>query len=191
MYPLEYNTTKHKTCQKNILNNSNNSENLRSTAPGFCTNLFTAEDGVQDVLWTSALRRPERSGDLGPSGQGSLPLRKKRPRLLPESFLLYCGRWDLNSHDRIDHKILSLARLPVPTLPHLTIAFALRIIYNTLGENKCQQFFSSFPFFFNITFLIYAKVFSSPSFASITSNRCKRAAVSGCIMFPSFAAPLS
>ena len=28
-----------------------------------------------------------------------------------------CGRWDLNPHDRIDHKILSLARLPIPTLP--------------------------------------------------------------------------
>ena len=74
MYPLEYNTTKHKTCQKNILNNSNNSENLRSTAPGFCTNLFTAEDGVQDVLWTSALRRPERSVDLEPRVQGTLRL---------------------------------------------------------------------------------------------------------------------
>ena len=28
-----------------------------------------------------------------------------------------CGRWDLNPHERIAHKILSLARLPVPTLP--------------------------------------------------------------------------
>ena len=35
-----------------------------------------------------------------------------------ESYLfIICGRWDLNPHDRIDHKILSLARLPVPTLP--------------------------------------------------------------------------
>ncbi len=30
-----------------------------------------------------------------------------------------CGRWDLNPHERIAHKILSLARLPVPTLPHI------------------------------------------------------------------------
>ena len=29
-----------------------------------------------------------------------------------------CGRWDLNPHERNAHKILSLARLPVPTLPH-------------------------------------------------------------------------
>ena len=158
MYPLEYNTTKHKTCQKNILNNSNNSENLRSTAPGFCTNLFTAEDGVQDVLWTSALRRPERSGDLGPSGQGSLPLRKKRPRLLPESFLLYCGRWDLNPHDRIDHKILSLARLPVPTLPHLSVALALTkyIIHHSFKNvNKYFTFF----YYFSKSFFGCRKMF--------------------------------
>ena len=30
-----------------------------------------------------------------------------------------CGRWDLNPHERNAHKILSLARLPVPTLPHI------------------------------------------------------------------------
>lgn len=28
-------------------------------------------------------------------------------------------RWDLNPHDCNNHKILSLARLPVPTLPHI------------------------------------------------------------------------
>ena len=37
--------------------------------------------------------------------------------------LSLCGRWDLNPHDRIDHKILSLARLPVPTLLHLAYVF--------------------------------------------------------------------
>lgn len=32
-----------------------------------CTSLsFRADNRAQDVLWTSALRRPERSGDLGP-----------------------------------------------------------------------------------------------------------------------------
>ena len=30
-----------------------------------------------------------------------------------------CGRWDLNPHKRNAYKILSLARLPVPTLPHI------------------------------------------------------------------------
>ena len=42
-----------------------------------------------------------------------------------------CGRWDLNPHDRIDHKILSLARLPVPTLP-------LNIKYYIEWIDKCQ-----------------------------------------------------
>ena len=34
-----------------------------------------------------------------------------------------CGRWDLNPHERNAHKILSLARLPVPTLPHIAFLF--------------------------------------------------------------------
>ena len=35
-----------------------------------------------------------------------------------ESYLfIICGRWDLNPHKRNAYKILSLARLPVPTLP--------------------------------------------------------------------------
>ena len=38
-----------------------------------------------------------------------------------------CGRWDLNPHKRNAYKILSLARLPVPTLPH--IAFLLEKSY--------------------------------------------------------------
>ena len=33
------------------------------------------------------------------------------------SLLISCGRWDLNPHERNAHKSLSLARLPVPTLP--------------------------------------------------------------------------
>ena len=38
-----------------------------------------------------------------------------------ESYLfIICGRWDLNPHARNEHKILSLARLPVPTLPHVS-----------------------------------------------------------------------
>ena len=36
-----------------------------------------------------------------------------------------CGRWDLNPHKRNAYKILSLARLPVPTLPHVTCSISL------------------------------------------------------------------
>ena len=38
-----------------------------------------------------------------------------------------CGRWDLNPHERNAHKILSLARLPVPTLPHDRISLGFFI----------------------------------------------------------------
>ena len=38
-----------------------------------------------------------------------------------------CGRWDLNPHGANAHKILSLARLPVPTLPHDRISLGFFI----------------------------------------------------------------
>ena len=58
-----------------------------------------------------------------------------------------CGRWDLNPHKRNAYKILSLARLPVPTLPHRTlslflfISLALSVDYNTIAQPKCQHIF--------------------------------------------------
>ena len=56
--------------------------------------------------------------------------RKKLLEKSPRAFR--CGRWDLNPHDRIDHKILSLARLPIPTLPR-------NIDYNSKEFFICQQ----------------------------------------------------
>ena len=47
-----------------------------------------------------------------------LKISKKNTLITQGNKKIKCGRWDLNPHDRIDHKILSLARLPVPTLPH-------------------------------------------------------------------------
>ena len=57
-----------------------------------------------------------------------------------------CGRWDLNPHKRNAYKILSLARLPVPTLPHRTlslffISLALSVDYNTIPQSNCQHIF--------------------------------------------------
>ena len=49
-----------------------------------------------------------------------------------------CGRWDLNPHVRNEHKILSLARLPVPTLPHIILR---RPDYNIKTQKQCQPFF--------------------------------------------------
>ncbi len=48
-----------------------------------------------------------------------------------------CGRWDLNPHERNAHKILSLARLPVPTLPHF-IYVTSRLSYNIKNDDCCQ-----------------------------------------------------
>ena len=47
-----------------------------------------------------------------------------------------CGRWDLNPHDRIDHKILSLARLPVPTLPHDICCPKIIILHHSSNVNS-------------------------------------------------------
>ena len=52
-----------------------------------------------------------------------------------------CGRWDLNPHKRNAYKILSLARLPVPTLPHSSLLSREDKIYNTSKLLLCQQFF--------------------------------------------------
>ncbi len=65
--------------------------------------------------------------------------------MIPSSFLT-CGRRDLNPHARNEHKILSLARLPVPTLPRGVISRATKIILsfkhtsvNTFENNKNIQ----------------------------------------------------
>ena len=59
-----------------------------------------------------------------------------------ESYLfIICGRWDLNPHKRNAYKILSLARLPVPTLPHSSLLSREDKIYNTSKLLLCQQFF--------------------------------------------------
>ena len=46
-----------------------------------------------------------------------------------------CGRWDLNPHDCNSHKILSLARLPIPTLPHIKLDDAIVDIRNRYAED--------------------------------------------------------
>ena len=51
----------------------------------------------------------------------------------------------MNPHDRNDHKILSLARLPVPTLPHV----CQRLSYNTKQAHICQHIFLIFFIFFD------------------------------------------
>ena len=68
-----------------------------------------------------------------------------------------CGRWDLNPHERIAHKILSLARLPVPTLPHIAflrdsfVSPSRRIVVYQTSRIKSTPFLNFFifsPFYF-------------------------------------------
>ena len=101
---------------------------------------------VHKVRGTSVLRRPERSGDdLEPWFQGTPrhTERKKSRSFDLLSFRSACGRWDLNPHDCNSHKILSLARLPVPTLPHLVLCFKHKT-YHTWILHDCQSFFRNF-----------------------------------------------
>ena len=51
-----------------------------------------------------------------------------------------CGRWDLNPHERIAHKILSLARLPVPTLPHIFIHIRKALFCSALATKVIIAF---------------------------------------------------
>ena len=104
---------------------SNNLKTKKARKPWFwCATrqvdkLNNVEDGPHEIRWISDLRRPERSGDMN-LGFVS-PSAKKRPQ--PKVEVFWCGRWDLNPHDCNSHKILSLARLPVPTLPHMSQLF--------------------------------------------------------------------
>ena len=81
---------------------------------------------VENYRWnedgTSALSRPERSEDwtLGFKFAPASVNEKKTGHNVLSFFVNQCGRWDLNPHERNAHKILSLARLPVPTLPLTT-----------------------------------------------------------------------
>ena len=57
-----------------------------------------------------------------------------------------CGRRDLNPYAKTMHKILSLARLPIPTLPQ--VVFITNECYNNKYLYKSQHLFSYFLYFF-------------------------------------------
>ena len=63
-------------------------------------------------------------------------------------FNIQCGRWDLNPHKHNAYKILSLARLPVPTLPQATL-YRPSEDYITISQYKCQQLFYIFSNLFS------------------------------------------
>ena len=96
-------------------------------------------------------RRPSRRRDLGRWVQGPFRINEQGSDILCLIPVHSCGRWDLNPHERIAHKILSLARLPVPTLPPVTFRDANDILtpqlYGVNYKNKtiCPAVYS--PYF--------------------------------------------
>ena len=61
----------------------------------------------------------------------------------------------MNPHDRNDHKILSLARLPVPTLPRICIC-RISVSDSVIIANEAtivNRFFDFFKLFFLLTYL--------------------------------------
>ena len=77
-----------------------------------------------------------------------------------------CGRWDLNPHERNAHKILSLARLPVPTLPHDRISLGFFIFSLATSDSiakwifVCQHLFSKVLYF--LFFLLFCHFYLWP-----------------------------
>ena len=55
---------------------------------------------------------------------------------IPELRYKKCGRWDLNSHALSGHKILSLARLPIPTLPQRRLYYHRKAICASIFFKK-------------------------------------------------------
>ena len=88
------------------------------------------EDGVQDVRGTSALHRPKRSGDLELWVQGLFRNKDKDLGIKPKSLSLL-RKMGLEPTRFFKHKILSLACLPVPALPHIEPLYKIMVpLYN-------------------------------------------------------------
>ena len=75
--------------------------------------------------WLKLLRKQTNKKEIGqllPNGSDCFFVirneQKKKAFESSKALNKKCRRWDLNPHKRIAYKILSLARLPVPTLLH-------------------------------------------------------------------------
>lgn len=93
---------------------------------------------------------PRRSEPLG-----SRAPRHKSKRAKPSglTLLISCGRWDLNPHGCNSHKILSLARLPIPTLPqrnYFLLSFVQFVVLNRTNNSISQL-----PAFVNTFFIFF------------------------------------
>ena len=105
-----------------------------------------------------ATSRPSRRRDLEPWVQGSLRLWTTRQGpnvLLDPCLIVQCGRWDLNPHDCNNHKILSLARLPVPTLPHIFDFLSLVSRDFDIISNQTKYVNTYFYFYIFFSFIMH------------------------------------
>ena len=85
-----------------------------------------------------------------------------------ESYLfIICGRWDLNPHKRNAYKILSLARLPVPTLPHIAFLWDYFVSPSRRIVVYQNQQTKSIPFLY---FFIFRKCFAFSQYLSQFSS---------------------
>ena len=83
------------------------------------------------------------------------------------SFYCECGRWDLNPHKRNAYKILSLARLPVPTLPHIAFLWDYFVSPSRRIVVYQNQQTKSIPFLY---FFIFRKCFAFSQYLSQFSS---------------------
>ena len=91
-------------------------------------------------------------------------------------FNIQCGRWDLNPHKHNAYKILSLARLQVPTLPQVTL-YRPSEDYITISKHKCQQLFYIFQIYFPFPVMFLRILFRDSSllkFPLMLTDKTKR-----------------
>ena len=91
----------------------------RTTLHNYCFDRYTDEETYNKVV--KSLNADKSVEDFSVTPE-SLVFHKRKNvenslKIKLSTFHQLCGRWDLNPHERNAHKILSLARLPVPTLP--------------------------------------------------------------------------
>ena len=96
--------------------------------------------------------------------KGKKIFRHNAKRLKSFNLSLSCGRWDLNPHKRNAYKILSLARLPVPTLPRIG---CFKILYLSPTHINIPHLFMFGKYFFeffkkNIFLAIFKKLLTNP-----------------------------
>ena len=103
----------------------------------------------------------------------------KNRAAIHSSVLKSCGRWDLNPHKRNANKILSLARLPVPTLPHVFLFSPLVSRDSYIISDcfqKCKHFFQKNLIFLQTLFIAQKRLPKQAAFTHcIKSKHCIRA----------------